>query len=142
MALGAALVASKSKFRFGKKSRFNLHQPVDNVYVRLELIELCYAVLKRSDRDFMVVDGVRTIEEQRRNFQKGFSKTMKSKHLEGRAIDFAPVIKAGVPNWVDLQGFKTIGALFKRTAKEMNLNITWGGDWKTFKDWGHVQLNR
>ncbi len=129
------------KFRFGKRSCFNLYHPVGDVYVRLELIKLCEAVLKRTPHDFMIVDGVRTIEEQRRNFQKGFSKTMKSKHLVGRAIDFAPVIKAGVPDWVDLKGFEAIGKLFKTVAKEQGLKITWGGDWK-WKDYGHIQLDR
>lgn len=127
-------------FRFGKTSRFNLYGKVHGLGVKPELILLCETVLSKTPRDFMIVDGVRTLEEQKRNMAKGFSKTMKSKHLLGRAIDFAPVIKSGVPDWVDLKGFQIIGELFEKCAKDVGLKITWGGRWK-WKDWGHIQID-
>ena len=129
-----------SNFKFGKKSMGHLTGSENGVFVNSKLQELCLAVLSRSPIDFMIVDGVRTIAEQKINVKKGYSKTMKSKHLLGRAIDFAPILSAGLPNWENIDGFKTIGKLFKVVAKEMKLDITWGGDW-TWKDWGHIQLN-
>lgn len=128
-------------FKFGKKSEGNLRTPENGKNVMPELVALCRVVVSRSPIDFMIVDGMRTIEEQRINVRKGVSKTMKSKHLEGRAIDFAPIIKAGVPDWTNLKGFKTIGELFQKVAKEQGLTITWGGTW-TWKDWGHIQLEK
>ena len=130
-------------FKFGAKSEGNLKTPENGKKVMPELVVLCRAVLIRSPIDFMIVDGMRTIEEQKINVRKGFSKTMKSKHLEGRAIDFAPILKgqAGVPDWTNIKAFQTIGALFKKVAKEHGVVITWGGDW-TWKDWGHVQIEK
>lgn len=45
--------------------------------------------------DFAVHDGIRTIEEQKRYVAQGVSKTMKSKHLEGKAVDLVPVVAVG-----------------------------------------------
>lgn len=133
-----------AKFKWGKTSKFNLYGKVLGVGLKPELIMLCDLVLAASQRDFMIVDGMRTLAEQKINLQKGFSKTMKSKHLLGRAIDFAPVVKGQegkyIPDWVDLKAFQHIGALYKKIAKEKGIKITWGGDWR-WKDWGHIQLD-
>ena len=40
-----------------------------------------------TKQDFSVICGLRTIEEQRELVAKGASKTMKSKHLDGLAVD-------------------------------------------------------
>lgn len=45
--------------------------------------------------DFKVIDGARTVEEQRKNVEKGVSKTMNSKHLPqaggwSHALDLMP----------------------------------------------------
>jgi peptidoglycan L-alanyl-D-glutamate endopeptidase CwlK len=49
------------------------------------------AVVKRAIEltkvDFGVVYGMRTVEEQEKLVAAGKSQTMKSKHLEGRAVD-------------------------------------------------------
>lgn len=130
-------------FKFGKRSEDNLTHAENGKNVKPELVALCRAVIAKSPIDFMIVDGMRTIEEQRINVKKGFSKTMKSKHLEGRAIDFAPIIpgvKPSTPDWTALKKFEQIGALFKKTAVEQGLKITWGGDWK-WRDFGHIQLD-
>ena len=37
--------------------------------------------------DFGVTFGLRTLEEQKKLYESGRSQTMKSKHLEGRAVD-------------------------------------------------------
>jgi hypothetical protein len=42
--------------------------------------------------DFGVVQGMRTIEQQKELVAKGASKTMKSKHLEGKAFDIMAFI--------------------------------------------------
>ena len=45
------------------------------------------AAIGQSKQDFSVICGLRTIEEQRALVAKGASKTMKSKHLDGVAVD-------------------------------------------------------
>lgn len=89
-------------FGFGRKSRANLYGAVGGVKVRPELVELCEAVIRESPIDFMIVDGVRTVAEQRTNVAKGYSRTMRSKHLVGHAIDFCPLDKDGKPDWTDI----------------------------------------
>src|SRR5688572_10245030 len=72
---------------FGTVSRANLAE------CRAELQLLFNEVIKHVD--CTVIDGARTIEEQRRNVAKGVSKTMASKHLpdstgKSRAADVMP----------------------------------------------------
>ena len=33
-------------------------------------------------------------------------------------------------------------AAFKQAAKELKVPIVWGGDWRTFKDGPHIELDR
>lgn len=94
--------------------------------------------LKRG-HDFMIIDGVRTREEQIKHYKSGASKTMKSRHLHGLAIDFMPLVM-GKGRWESVY-FKPIGLVFKHAAIQLRIPITWGGDWK-WKDWGHVELSK
>lgn len=85
--------------------------------------------------------GVRTPERQAELVKKGASKTLISKHLPqkdgyGHAIDLAPY----PVEWANIKRFKDLGALMKRAAKELGIEIEWGGDWKSFKDYPHYQL--
>ena len=36
--------------------------------------------------------------------------------------------------------YKELADVFKQKAKELNINIVWGGDWKSFKDCPHFEL--
>jgi len=36
--------------------------------------------------------------------------------------------------------YEKISKAFKEAAKELEVKITWGGDWKTFKDGVHYQI--
>ncbi len=93
--------------------------------------------------NFLVVDGARTVEEQRRNVAKGVSKTMRSRHIPAKngyshAIDVAPFIN-GKLSW-DWKDYYPLAKIIKQHAKKLNVPIEWGGDWKTFKDGPHWQL--
>ena len=48
-----------------------------------------------SKQDFSVICGLRTIEEQRALVAKGASQTMKSKHLDGIAVDLMAYVDGG-----------------------------------------------
>ena len=93
---------------------------------------------------FMVVEGVRTIAKQREYFLAGKSKTLRSRHLDGHAVDLAPIVDTDGDgdlelSW-NLKDFKPIAAAMKQAAKELNVGIEWGGDWKSFVDAPHFQL--
>jgi len=89
---------------------------------------------------FIITEGMRTKERQRELFAKGLSKTMNSRHLVGLAVDFAPLFDGQVTwKW---PAFKPVADAFKAAAKELDIAIEWGGDWRRFKDGPHIELSR
>jgi peptidoglycan L-alanyl-D-glutamate endopeptidase CwlK len=71
----------------------------------------------------IIAEGLRTIAQQRQKVAKGYSKTMNSKHLTGRAVDV--VDKRYLWNvGLDHPFFKLYGSLVNANPK-----LTWGGDW-------------
>ena len=60
--------------------------------VEQELVDVVYRAIELTEVDFGVIQGLRTIEEQEALVAKGASKTMKSKHLEGKAVDLIAYI--------------------------------------------------
>ena len=54
--------------------------------------------ITKTKVDFGVICGLRTIEEQRLLVAKGASQTMKSRHLEGNAVDLMAYIGSR-PSW-------------------------------------------
>lgn len=105
-----------------------------------DLRKVCDLALKLSHIDFLIVDGLRTVEEQREYVRKGASKTMKSNHLKGHAVDFAVIINGKV-SWHS-GSMKEVAQCFKRAAAELGIKIKWGGDWRTFKDYPHIELDQ
>lgn len=89
---------------------------------------------------FIVTEGVRDVKRQEALVAAGASKTMNSRHLTGHAVDLAPVI-AGQVRW-DWPPFHEIAAAVKQAAAAEGVAIVWGGDWRTFKDGPHFELDR
>ena len=87
---------------------------------------------------FRVVEGVRSLERQRALFAAGASKTMKSRHLTGHAVDLAPVVNRQV-RW-DWPLFDTLAVAVQAAAKAENVPLEWGGNWTSFRDGPHWQL--
>ena len=85
---------------------------------------------------FTVIDGLRTIEEQKEYYAKGTTTTLKSKHLTGHAFDFIP----NPLDWGNINSFKAVGECIKTVAERTSIPIQWGGDWKNFKDYPHIEL--
>jgi len=88
--------------------------------------------------EFIVTEGLRSIERQKVLYDSGKSKTMKSRHLTGHAIDLAAIIAGGIV-W-DWPCYVRLAALMKKAAADENVPLEWGGDWETFKDGPHFQL--
>jgi peptidoglycan LD-endopeptidase CwlK len=102
------------------------------------------AVVKRAIQittvDFAVIEGLRTLERQRELLAAGASRTLKSRHITGHAVDIAPWI-AGTIRW-DWPPFYKLADAMKAAAAEQGTSIVWGGDWRTFKDGPHFELDR
>lgn len=121
-----------SGFVFGKTSEKEL------VGVNPNLVRVVRLALAHSTQDFMVFDGIRSIEEQRQHVKNGTSKTMQSKHLEGLAVDLVPWI-GGKPTW-DWDGCYKIALAMDLAATQLNCadRIRWGGAWdRTLADFGN-----
>lgn len=92
----------------------------------------------RGYADFIVTEGRRTEVRQRELLAKGASTTMRSRHLTGHAVDLAALVGKEV-RW-DWPLYDALGAAVKRAAVEEGVAITWGGDWKRFRDGPHFEL--
>jgi peptidoglycan L-alanyl-D-glutamate endopeptidase CwlK len=58
--------------------------------VHPDLVKVVRRALENCETDFTVVEGLRTLARQKELVAKGFSKTMKSRHLKGEAVDLYP----------------------------------------------------
>lgn len=119
-------------FKLGTKSRSNL------VGVHPDLIKVVERAIQLTPIDFTVGQGLRTTAEQLENVKKGVSKTMDSRHLTGHAVDLWPLVNGKV-TW-DWQYYYPMAAAMKKAAAELNIPITWGGDWTSIKDGPHFEL--
>jgi peptidoglycan L-alanyl-D-glutamate endopeptidase CwlK len=80
-----------------------------------------------SKIDFGVICGLRTIEEQRELVAKGASQTMKSKHIDGLAVDLMAYIGSR-GSW-EMNLYDDIADAMKIAADEENVSIRWGAAW-------------
>jgi peptidoglycan L-alanyl-D-glutamate endopeptidase CwlK len=97
-------------------------------------------VARSRGLDFIVTEGVRTLARQRELVAAGASRTMASRHLTGHAIDVA-VRVGGRIRW-DWPLYETLASQIKSIARELGIRIVWGGDWPTFRDGPHIELDR
>lgn len=129
-----------SKFKLSQRSLSRL------AGVHPDLVDVVKLAIERTQVDFTVVEGVRTVAQQREYVAKGVSQTMNSYHLPqadglGHAVDLAPLIGGAIP-WDDWSQFKYLADVVKECADELGVPVEWGGDWKTFKDGPHFQIPR
>lgn len=119
-------------FKFSQRSIDNL------VGVHPDLVRVVKRAIQISPVDFLITEGRRTEERQRKLVAAGASKTMNSRHITGHAIDFAAWIDGGI-RW-DWPLYAKIAGAFKVASRELKVPIEWGGDWRSFKDGPHIQL--
>ena len=92
-----------------------------------ELKEAVYAAIKVTKIDFGVIEGLRTEEKQKQLVESGASQTMKSKHLEGRAVDLMAYI-GGRGSW-ELNVYDEIADAMKEAAVKVDVAVRWGAAW-------------
>lgn len=118
------IINGEERFRFDSNSLRNL-EGVDD-----KLVKLAHKALEVSEVNFIVIEGLRDKERQKDLVSKGLSKTLRSKHLEGKAIDVLPH-PVDWKNWADF--VKVYGA-FKTASEILDIPFRWGGDWKMSGD--------
>ena len=97
---------------------------------------------------FIVVEGLRSRERQERLVAIGASRTLASRHLTGHAVDLAYWLddgdgtpEAGEIRW-DWPLYRQLATAMKAAAADESVALVWGGDWKSFPDGPHFELNR
>ncbi len=128
-------------FKLGSTSLANLKgiHPV--------MVDFCKRLIAATPVDFTVNEGRRSLAQQKKNVAKGVSKTLKSKHLTGHAVDLGPLVNGkktfAWPPYYQLAavGKKVRSEMAKAGVLKSATDITWGGDWKSFKDGPHWELD-
>lgn len=119
-------------FKLGPRSLLNLRG------VHPDLVRVVKRAIGISTIDFTVIEGLRSLARQKELFAKGATKTLRSRHIHGFAVDIAPYVGGSI-RW-DWPLFDQIENAMKEAARLENVKIEWGGDWVTFKDGPHWQL--
>lgn len=79
---------------------------------------------------FQVTEGLRTLARQKDLVAAGKSKTMKSRHLGGFAVDTLAVDALGKANW-NFEAYFGIAEAFKAASVQTGIPVQWGGCWET-----------
>lgn len=97
------------------------------VGVHKSLVAVVEHAIQITEQDFAVHDGIRTEDEQRELLRRGASKTMKSRHLIGEAVDLVPYIN-GKLRW-EWPAIYPIALAMARASRDLDVVLTWGGVW-------------
>jgi len=108
-------------FELSSRSLKNL----EGVDEKLNLVVL--RAIQLTKIDFGVICGLRTIEEQEALVAKGASQTMKSKHLDGLAVDLMAYVD-GRGCW-EVSVYDEVADAVKQAAIELDVPIRWGAAW-------------
>ena len=125
------------------------------------LAEIVKRAIEITEQDFLVTEGLRTKEQCCINYGKGrtpaqctakgvpaeyarpneakvtqLRNPFNSRHTTGKAVDLAPY----PVDWNDITKFEAIKEAMFKAAEEMEVTLTWGGDWKSLKDYPHFEL--
>lgn len=120
-------------FRLSARSRSRLQG------VHPDLVRVVERAIALTPVDFMVTEGLRDADRQAGLVKAGASRTLKSRHLTGHAVDIAALVDGEV-RW-DWPLYPRIAAAFKQAAQDLAVPLTWGGDWPRLRDGPHFELN-
>ncbi len=119
-------------FKLGTKSLSTLKG------VHPDLVKVVKRAIELTECDFTITEGLRTKERQAQLLKEKKTTTSNSRHLTGHAVDLAAWVDGTVSwNW---DHYYKIAEAVKQAAKELNISIEWGGEWKSFPDAPHWQL--
>ncbi|MGX1099953.1 peptidoglycan-binding protein [Amorphus sp. MBR-141] len=126
--------------------------------VHPDLVRIVARAADLSPVPFRVFEGVRSVERQRENVRRGVSRTMNSRHIRGangvcHAVDLVLAFDVdrdgdidGADHWASpaspqgADAWRRLEMAVKTAARELDVPVEWGGDWRSFKDYPHWQL--
>lgn len=93
-----------------------------------------------KDFDFSVICSYRSDADQQAAYDSGHSKARpgQSPHnfQPSLAVDCAP----HPLDWKDIKSFQRMAQVINGHAAKLGVPISWGGSWRTFKDYPHFEL--
>ena len=92
-----------------------------------DMVRVVSRAIELTEVDFAVIQGLRTLEEQKALVAKGASQTMKSKHLDGLAVDLMAYV-GGRGVW-ELNVYDEVADAMKAAAIEEGVALRWGAAW-------------
>ena len=93
------------------------------------LVDTVKRAIEVSSVDFGVIYGVRSLAEQKKLYKAGRSQTMKSKHLEGKAVDLMAYVAGSGGRW-ELNLYDEIADAMAQAACDLGVNnLRWGASW-------------
>jgi len=95
--------------------------------VEKDLVNVVLEAIELTKVDFGVTFGMRTLEEQQKLYDSGRSQTMKSKHLDGRAVDLVAYFGSDI-SW-ELNVYDDICDAMAEAARRKSVAIKWGAAW-------------
>ncbi len=109
-------------YKLGKRSQ----QKLEGVDERMQSV-VRYAI-SVTKQDFSVICGLRTRKQQEALVAKGASKTMKSKHLDGHAVDLMAYLDGSGDRW-ELNLYDEIADAMAEGARAIDIPMRWGAAW-------------
>ena len=114
----------------------------EGVDPRLIAISDLALTISRYDFGHGESSGLRTAEEQHQIFLDGYSRAdgynRKSYHQTGLALDFYAFVD-GKASW-DKEHLAVVAAAFLQAAAQLGVPLRWGGQWKSFQDYPHLEI--
>lgn len=134
--------------------RSPIQRSLDNMKgLHPDLIRVLNRAQEISPTSFVVTEGLRTLERQKELWRIGATKTLKSRHLKqadgyGHAFDFYAYVDTNRDGKITFEEMSSVRLMLpiadaiKKAAAEEKVAITYGGDWRKFKDYPHFELDR
>tara|TARA_B100001939_G_scaffold329369_1_gene325541 strand:+ start:10250 stop:10645 length:396 start_codon:yes stop_codon:yes gene_type:complete len=127
-----------AKYKFGKRSRKRLEG------VHPDLVKVAEECLNLMD--IAIIEGVRSLDKQKDYLRTGATKTLKSKHLTGHALDLTPY-PVDMTSDMGIKRHYYMAGMLRGIAHMMNIKIRSGADWdndgnitdQTFMDLVHIE---
>lgn len=111
-----------------------------------DLVEVVKLAFDRTSQPFIVTEGLRSLNRQKQLVSAGASKTMRSRHLTGHAVDLAAFIDLDGDGQKDIDEavrwdwplyFKLADAM-RIAAEDLDVPVEWGGNWRLLNGNGTV----
>lgn len=112
-----------------------------------DLVEVVKVAFDRSAQPFIVTEGLRSLDRQKQLVSAGASKTMRSRHLTGHAVDLAAFIDLNGNGEKDINEtirwdwplyFKLADAM-RIAAEQLDVPVEWGGHWRLLNGNGPIR---